>query len=224
VSAMELKLISRREAVETGLDRFFTGRPCDRGHVAERRTGSNDCLECMRERARESRVKNSLVELSIEELRSLLDFEPQTGALTWKLSVAPKVRVGSVAGKMNSGGYRLIGIRGKQYRAHRVAWAISYGEWPPRNIDHINGRPGDNRLCNLRLATFTENAMNRGPAPNNTSGYKGVSFHKAAKKWCAQISSQGRTEYLGLFTTPEKAHAAYCAAAKELHGEFARVA
>lgn len=90
-------------------------------------------------------------------------------------------------------------------------------------IDHINLNTLDNRRCNLRVATFSQNGMNRGKYSRNTSGYKGVSWDKECGKWRAQIMKQGKPYKIGRFDTPEEAYAAYCATALELHGEFARL-
>ena len=89
-------------------------------------------------------------------------------------------------------------------------------------VDHINGDPLDNRRCNLRICTQEDNKINRCIYKNNTSGYKGVSKH-ANGKWQSEITKNGKSKYLGLFPTPELAYAAYCKAALELHGEFARL-
>jgi hypothetical protein len=89
-------------------------------------------------------------------------------------------------------------------------------------IDHQNGNGLDNRRENLRIATNAQNLFNRGPQRNNSSGFKGVCFHKQAQKWKAEIAFRGQRKHLGLFTTPEDAHAAYIAAATQLHGEFAK--
>ncbi len=86
-------------------------------------------------------------------------------------------------------------------------------------VDHINGDTLDNRRCNLRIATQSENMRNRGKMSLNTSGYKGV--HAMGKKWGAKITIDKKQIHLGTFDTPEEAHAAYCKAALELHGEFA---
>jgi hypothetical protein len=90
---------------------------------------------------------------------------------------------------------------------HRQIMGLGYGD--RRLVDHINGDPLDNRRCNLRIATFSENGMNRGAQPN---------------KYIAQIAAKGRRLYLGLYPTPEEAHQAYCQKAAELHAEFARTA
>lgn len=156
-----------------------------------------------------------------------LSYDPVSGIFLWKIRVSKKVQANSIAGNIGSNGYRYIGItcNGKytRYAAHRLAWLITVGNLPTNNIDHINGIRIDNRLCNLREATHSENQHNRPMLRNNTSGFKGVSYHKAINKFAARISLDGKSHYLGYFTTPEKAHQAYCKAAKELHGVFANV-
>ena len=87
--------------------------------------------------------------------------------------------------------------------------------------DHINGNPLDNRRANLRVATPLQNSHNRGVRRDSVSGYKGVRWIERKKRWVAFISINGKMTYLGMFTTPELAHAAYCEAAKKYHGEFA---
>ena len=94
---------------------------------------------------------------------------------------------------------------------------------PNIQVDHINGDGLDNRRYNLRACTASENRCNRGKSKNNTSGYKGVCFHKASKRWRAKIRLKNKFTYLGDFHTPEEAYAAYCKAALELHGEFANL-
>jgi len=88
-------------------------------------------------------------------------------------------------------------------------------------VDHINGNTLDNRKCNLRICTQAENSKNKRINKNNTSGYKGVFYYKRYNKWTSIIMVNGKKKGLGYFDTPEEAYAAYCKAAKELHGEFA---
>jgi len=88
-------------------------------------------------------------------------------------------------------------------------------------IDHINGNGLDNRRCNLRWATASQQQWNRRPSRNNSSGYKGVRFDRERNKWRAEIAAGGKRKFLGRFDTPEDAAKAYDAAARELHGEFA---
>lgn len=90
------------------------------------------------------------------------------------------------------------------------------------HIDHINLDPLDNRRCNLRLATNSQNNMNTRKRRDNTSGFKGVYWHSHSRKWHARITKKGVTKSLGYFNTPEEAHQAYCAAAIKDFGKFAR--
>jgi hypothetical protein len=89
------------------------------------------------------------------------------------------------------------------------------------DIDHINGDKLDNRKCNLRIATASENAVNSKMRVNNTSGYKGVFWHKHSGKWMASITKNKKHIYLGLFESKHEAVKAYDTKAIELFGEFA---
>jgi len=106
------------------------------------------------------------------------------------------------------------------YKAHRVAWAYVYGEWPALDIDHIDGQRGNNSINNLRLATNRQNQANR-KAAFGKSIYKGVCFHKAHKKWMAQLKNNGETEFIGYFSSQEEAALAYNKRAISIHGNFA---
>jgi hypothetical protein len=89
-----------------------------------------------------------------------------------------------------------------------------------RLADHIDGDPKNNTLENLRVATGSQNSVNRHVVASN-SGYRGVTFHKQSKKWVAAIKVNNKSIYLGLFLDPEEAARAYDAAARMHFGEFA---
>jgi hypothetical protein len=89
--------------------------------------------------------------------------------------------------------------------------------------DHINGDGFDNRRANLREASHQQNCWNVTLRGLNTSGYKGVDFHKGTGKWRARIrTAEGRLA-LGYYYSPITAAQVYDAAARDLHGEFARL-
>lgn len=88
-------------------------------------------------------------------------------------------------------------------------------------VDHVNRNGLDNRRINLRPATRSQNAANAGFLRNNTSGYRGVSWHRATKKWGVQLIARGRKFYLGEFADPIEAAHAYDAAANREFGEYA---
>lgn len=123
---------------------------------------------------------------------------------------------------------RTVKIDGKRksISAHRVIMARILGRELNRNeqVDHVNGDGLDNRRGNLRLAESCQNTRNSRLRIDNSSGYKGVSWKKSSQRWVARIMKDKRMIHLGYFDDPAEAYAVYCAAAFELHGEFARVA
>lgn len=169
-------------------------------------------------------------QLTREHIRELLSYDPETGQFTWlrrpgsdRCTNTWNTRfVGTVAGSINDQGYRVICIDRSDYRAHRLAWLYVSGEWPPAEIDHINGDRADNRIANLRQASRAENMRNCRKRRDNTSGRKGVSWDNRDRKWYAKIKVNSKDTYLGVFDCPDEAAAAYEAAAERLHGQFAR--
>ena len=161
------------------------------------------------------------IPLTADRLRELLHYDQETGLFTWHPTTSKKTR-GKRGGHPNDIGYLLLGVDSNSYRVHRLAWLYVHGHWPIGDLDHINGNPADNRITNLREATAAQNLANSRKPITNRSGYKGVSWHSGAKKWQAHIRHNGRRIYLGLFTDPAVAHAAYCQAAQKLKGNFAR--
>ncbi len=160
-------------------------------------------------------------ELTLEEVRERLDYDPETGVIMRRSS--SKRWAGKPAGCKHKGhGYITLKIDQKSYLAHRIAWLLSYGAWPDGMLDHANLDRADNRLANLRPATYSENSMNQRARATNKCGLKGVMYKPQIKRWVANISIDREQVHLGTFMTAEDAHAAYAAAAKAHHGEFAR--
>lgn len=153
-------------------------------------------------------------------LKKIVTYDPETGDFI-KIKCRRTDWLGKVAGTIGKKGYRSISVNNKPYLAHRLAWLYVTGEWP-YEIDHRDGNKLNNKFDNLRISSDSENMHNQGKRKNNTSGYKGVTYNKNAKKWSAQIKINWKTKYLGLFSCPTAAHFSYCRAAKQYHGEFAR--
>lgn len=157
----------------------------------------------------------------LEELNRLLSYNPETGVLSWReqgFFSNGKPRT-AVAGNIDSRGYRNITIKGRKMAAHRICWALHYGVWPPKQIDHININPLDNRIENLRLATSSQNNANRRAIKSNKP--KGITLAKGGKKWQGQIRLDRKIYHLGVYETKDEAAHAYNKKAVEFFGEFA---
>lgn len=161
--------------------------------------------------------------LTHSRLLELLSYEPETGQFYWRVRRGPNADAGSLAGRLGDDGYRKICIDRQTYRAGRLAWFYVNGTWPLNDIDHIDGDCLNDRIANLRPATHSQNQANRGPQANNTSGFKGVCRWRG-NRWQAGVGYQGKRIYIGIFDSPEAAHAAYVAKYSELFGPFARAA
>ncbi|MCC4588756.1 HNH endonuclease [Xanthomonas sp. NCPPB 1067] len=158
------------------------------------------------------------------DVMSVVSYDAETGRFTWKVTTrghGKMIHPGDAAGWTRDG-YRMLQLFGHTYRAHRVAWFLMSGAWPPegREVDHENRDRGDNRWSNLRLATRSENNMNSKVRLDNTSGFKGVHRSRTGK-WFARIAHNKRVIGLGTFRTREEAAAARAAAEKRLFGQFA---
>jgi hypothetical protein len=159
--------------------------------------------------------------LTAERLREVLSYDPETGEFRWIIAPSSyRVQVGQIAGGL-SRGYRLIRIDGTKYRANRLAFLFMTGMFPDHDVDHADRNPSNDAWSNLREATKSENRANSKRPSTNTSGYKGVYWRKARRKWTAIVQFNRRRVCVGSFNTPEAAHAAYVAAAIKHCGEFA---
>ena len=144
-------------------------------------------------------MSNPKPPITQEELLSTLAYSPATGEFTWARKTCDKVVIGRIAGSMQTNGYACIRLNRKLYLSHRLAFMYMTGIFPLLDVDHINGVRTDNRWCNLREVTRTDNLKNGSKPSTNTSGVLGVRKHRDTGKWVATVSIDNKTKYLGLF-------------------------
>lgn len=157
--------------------------------------------------------------IPIETAKTFFSYDPDTGEIRYRLRRG-KCVVGTIIKCRTDSGHIVFGFERKHIRVHRLAWALTTGEWPVHEVDHINGDASDNRWCNLRQATHAENMKNMKVPRTNKTGFKGVSWDSQSRCFQAHIKANGVNYRLGRYRKAEDAHEAYKAASLRLHGEF----
>lgn len=158
--------------------------------------------------------------VTVARLNELFNYNQETGIFTWRVNRSTLTLAGDRAGSVSANGYATLHVNDKSVLAHRAAWAITYGEWPNTNVDHINGVKSDNRIVNLRKVSQALNLQNQRRARTGSmSGILGVRVRvgKLKTSWSANICVNDKPVYLGSFSSAEEASAAYLKAKRELH-------
>lgn len=243
-----MELIDRKSALDLGLTTYFTGKPCKRGHVSERKVDSGVCVECSVGYTRAWRENGSKAKDTYNSagkplpsqsfLRECFDYIFSTGELVWRERPEYHFKTkrgqktfntrftGKVAGHYHSrNGYLEVRFDRLLYKGHRIIYKLLTGEDPDGILDHIDGDVSNNRVENLRLATSQENARNgakRSKAGRATSKYKGVSKHRL--QWIVSLSvSDNETRIVEKFKTEIEAALRYDELAVQYFGEFAQL-
>lgn len=169
------------------------------------------------------------MELTQARLKEVLEYDPETGISIWKVRpvlckhdlMLNNKYAGKRVGHLNKKSlYRITTIDGEYFYEHRLVFLYMLGK-TPAYVDHINMDRSDNRWCNLREATNTQNSMNRTGLLGSKTGIKGV-YAYYGDKFQSRIRINGKDNYLGVFDTKEEASSAYQRAAVAAFGEFAR--
>ncbi len=159
--------------------------------------------------------------LTQDRLKSLISYDPNTGRMEWIVHKTARVWPGMEVRGHSVRGYRRVQIDGHRYKAHDIAWLYMTGSFPADIVDHRDNNPDNLRWANLREATQQQNCHNTSQRRNNTSGFKGVNFHKRSGKWHARVGLNYRRIFVGEFATAEEADAAARSVRAGVHGEFA---
>lgn len=155
-------------------------------------------------------------------IRVLLIYDPQTGIFTWRVNRTGTARAGTIAGALDTDGYRQIRVDGRLYLAHRLAWLYVHGRFPTCDLDHWDLDRDHNAIENLRPCTQSENNANTRVRSDNVLGRKGVTYDAQRRRYRARIRKLGHLYHLGWFERIEDAAAAYAAAAAKHYRKFAR--
>lgn len=155
--------------------------------------------------------------ITSEQLRKVLRYEKRTGKWWW-LVATRKNKAGDQAGTLNPAtGYVQIGLGGRIYNLHVLAWVYVTGRWPEQEIDHRDLDRANTKWRNLRPATRQQNCVNSPKRRSNTSGYKGVSHYRGGK-----FKAYFRGKHIGVYDDVISAAQAYDLEATRQFGSFAR--
>lgn len=164
---------------------------------------------------------------SVERVKEVFRYDPETGILRKNIQTGTHedFDIDKPIGTKDKSGYMRTQLDTVKLLVHRIAWVLTYGEWPEKLIDHIDGDPSNNRLNNLRLATHRENQSNKKKlSAKNTSGYQGVSLSSdGSGKWLVFYGRGEHTNgqrYFGEFSTPEEASRKYQEVKNSVMGYF----
>jgi hypothetical protein len=143
------------------------------------------------------------------ELKQDLEYNPDTGEFRWLRYVSPTCSLSWFKGKITNG-YYCIGYKGKTWRAHRLAWLLMTGDFPLKEIDHLDRDRGNNKWENLRDTSRTLNQYNKNKCKNKyTSMYPGVRLHKPSGKYTATVCYKNQKYHVGYYTCEKEAYKAY---------------
>jgi hypothetical protein len=160
--------------------------------------------------------------LTQERLKEILNYDPLTGKFTRIKTNSYKLKPGCEAGsKPKKSGHIFIQVDKDLHLAHRLAWLYYYGEYPKRDIDHINGNASDNRIKNLRNCETHQNLFNRDKQKNNKSGYKNVSWCTAMNKWVVRLMIDKKYKTIGYYDNVDKANEIAISTRKMYQKQFA---
>ena len=156
-----------------------------------------------------------------DRLKELVDYDPETGVFTWKVSRPNGIYPGMIAGQTDMRGYGRISLDGKRYKLHRLAYLYYHG-FVPSMLDHIDGDTVNNRISNLRPCTGTENNLNRSYTKANQLKIKNVHQDIKSGKYIVQVLIEGKRQYLGRFDDLELAELVATEARNKHYGLFNR--
>lgn len=155
--------------------------------------------------------------ISFKVAQEYFFYDPTSGKVFWIKTLSRKFKPWHEAGTIQKSGHGDICFNYKHYRRSNIIWLLMTGKWPDREVDHINRNPSDDHWENLRLANRPQNGANRDLQKNNTSGYRGVDWHKRSRTWRIRV---GKRSY-GYRHNIEDAARRYDVIAKQIYGEFA---
>lgn len=158
-------------------------------------------------------------DLTHEILTQYLNYDPNTGKFVWIKSPHSNIKIGDEAGSKTKEGYYRISLLKKEYRRARLAWFYVNKEWPQPTIDHINRVKSDDRICNLRIATYKQQQYNLILIRKNRLLPKHIDYVRG--KYRVRIKDINNKRHFASFDSLEEAKEYANNLREKLHANFA---
>lgn len=155
--------------------------------------------------------------MNIERLKEVFHVDYENGLLIRNVRCG-KFPKGSAAGSSTK--YSKVYVDKEHIYVHKAVWSIHHGYIPDETIDHIDTNPTNNKICNLRIATRSQQQHNTGIRQTNTTGVKGVSLCKLTGMYRAEVKLDHKRVFDKRFNTIEEAKEALVLVRQKFHGNF----
>jgi hypothetical protein len=146
-------------------------------------------------------------------------FEYKDGQLFRKVRASQNTQIGDLAGYVDKKGYWKVSYKNKSYLLHRIIWLMRYGNLP-KELDHIDGNPQNNRIKNLRIADRSQNNCNKQVYKTSSTGIKNVTWYKPTGKWMVKLTKNKKQMFFGYFDDLELAKLVAIEARDKFHKEY----
>ena len=158
------------------------------------------------------------MEITQEYVRQVFNYKD--GDLFWNIKPNTRVRIGDKAGSQDAKGYLYLSLDRKKYPVHHIVF-LYFNGYLPKMIDHIDNIKNNNKIENLREATYSQNNRNVLLRKDNKSGIKNVFFEKWTKKWKVMLRIDGKRKCFGRYSDVDLAELVAIEARNKYHGEYA---
>lgn len=153
--------------------------------------------------------------------RNEITYELAKSLFYYKDGYLYKVKSNKKLESCGCGDYLSVMINYKNYMVHRIIYLLEHKKMPVC-VDHIDGNKTNNKIENLRAATYSQNGYNRLKKENTLTNLKNITYCKTRKKYKVQLKVNDKNQHFGYFKNLDDAKLKAITVRNEYCKEFAR--